>query len=177
MTATVAGVGEGVGRVRNLGAQVWRIVRRNPLLWVLAVFLPPVVTHYYSLAYNNTESLPQAFFLIEKRAEVGRGDYAAYVMRGETPYGRNRQFVKIVAGIPGDFVTVIGRDYFINGMYVGTAKEYSLTGKPLEIADTGVIGEGRYYVMAPHKDSLDSRYAMAGWIGDGDMLGRAYALY
>ena len=36
---------------------------------------------------------------------------------------------------------------------------------------------GRYYVRAPHPDSLDSRYRLTGWISDAQIIGRAYALF
>ena len=35
---------------------------------------------------------------------------------------------------------------------------------PLALGPTGVIPEGHYYVSGTHPDSLDSRYALAGWI-------------
>jgi conjugal transfer pilin signal peptidase TrbI len=32
-------------------------------------------------------------------------------------------------------------------------------------------------VRAPHPDSLDSRYALTGWIAEDQIIGRAYALF
>ena len=36
---------------------------------------------------------------------------------------------------------------------------------------------GRYYVRAPHPDSLDSRYRLTGWVSEEQIIGRAYALF
>jgi conjugal transfer pilin signal peptidase TrbI len=85
-------------------------------------------------------------------------------------------FVKMVKGVPGDVVTREGRDYYINGVKVATAKEFSLKGEPLELGPTGIIPAGRYFVWTPHKDSLDSRYGRAGWISQDDVIGRAKPL-
>jgi conjugal transfer pilin signal peptidase TrbI len=50
-------------------------------------------------------------------------------------------------------------------------------GLPLELGPTGILPAGRYYVRAPHPDSLDSRYWLTGWISDAQIIGRAYALF
>ncbi len=36
---------------------------------------------------------------------------------------------------------------------------------------------GSYYVRAPHPDSLDSRYALTGWVSLSQIFGRAHALF
>ena len=44
-------------------------------------------------------------------------------------------------------------------------------------AAVGVIPAGHYYVYAPHKDSLDSRYALVGWISEEEIIGRTFSLF
>jgi conjugal transfer pilin signal peptidase TrbI len=79
--------------------------------------------------------------------------------------------------MPGDVVTRIDRDFFINGSHVGRAKPFSRQDVPLEPGPTGTLPAGRYYVRAPHPDSLDSRYRLTGWISQSQIIGRAYALF
>ena len=73
-----------------------------------------------------------------------------------------------VSGTPG---------FFVNGEFVGSAKTHSRAGVPLDPAPAGVIPLGRYFVRAPHPDSLDSRYRTPGLIAQSQVIGRAYALF
>ena len=89
--------------------------------------------------------------------------------------------IKRVAGVPGDRVTRTdagqGRwHYYVNGTFAGTAKAFSRSGAPLAPGPLGTLPAGRYYVLGTHPDSLDSRYALAGWNPQARLLGRAYPL-
>jgi conjugal transfer pilin signal peptidase TrbI len=101
----------------------------------------------------------------------------AFRWPGGGPYPAGVTFVKVIAGIAGDEVTRADRDFFVNGAHVGEAKSVSREGAPLELGPTGVLPPGRYYVRAPHPDSLDSRYRLTGWISEEQIIGRAYALF
>jgi conjugal transfer pilin signal peptidase TrbI len=47
----------------------------------------------------------------------------------------------------------------------------------LALGPTGVIPANHFYVYAPHKDSLDSRFALTGWIPLERVSGRAIPLF
>ena len=67
--------------------------------------------------------------------------------------------IKRVAGIPGDLITVHGKDFFCNGEYLGKAKEYSMRGTPLEsYTITGLVPDHKIFLMGDSPDSFDSRY-------------------
>lgn len=132
---------------------------------------------HYTLAFNVTESLPYRLFLIHKDEQPERGQYVAFRWRGGGPYPPGVTFVKEVAGEPGDLVTRVDHDFFVNGRYVGQAKPTSRKGLVLEPGPTGTLPGGTYYVRAPHPDSLDSRYQLAGWISQAQIIGRAHALF
>ncbi len=72
---------------------------------------------------------------------------------------------------------VRNNEYFINGRFIGTAKDYSKAGVLTKKTKSGVIPEGRYFVYAPHKDSFDSRYEEIGWISNSEVIGHAYPIY
>jgi conjugal transfer pilin signal peptidase TrbI len=47
----------------------------------------------------------------------------------------------------------------------------------LTLGPTGVIPPGHYFVWTPHRDSLDSRYALTGWIKDAQLQGKSIPLF
>ena len=59
----------------------------------------------------------------------------------------------------GQTLTVKGRDFFCDNIFIGVAKEKTLSGKPLTLfVFNGVIPDGKLFVMGNHRDSYDSRY-------------------
>ncbi|WP_303783166.1 S26 family signal peptidase [Azovibrio restrictus] len=53
----------------------------------------------------------------------------------------------------------------------------SKDGMPLAPGPVGVIQEGHYYMAAPNPDSLDSRYALVGWVVDSQIVGRGIKIF
>ncbi len=138
-----------------------------------------VFNMFFTIGINATESLPNHVFLVLKgQTDIKRGDYVSFKWNGAGPYAADLTFIKIVKGVAGDKVTVTdNRRIYINDVYVGTATTKSRHGIPLEVGPAGVIPSGYFYAHAPHKDSLDSRYAMAGWISEDRIRGRAIPLF
>lgn len=128
----------------------------------------------YQFGLNETESLPNWGFLVNKTIKVPhRGDYFAFVAPPNPYYPAGQVFTKHVVGVPGDVVTVKGRDFYVNGVFIGTAKTHSKTGAVAVMSDPGVIPAGHYFMNTPHPDSLDSRYKMIGLIGTERLVGKA----
>jgi conjugal transfer pilin signal peptidase TrbI len=131
----------------------------------------------YTVGLNASESLPERLFLIDRTGIPGRGDLVAFRWPGGGPYPKGATFIKRIAGVPGDAVMALEGDFFVNCVPVGTAKPASRQGVPLEPGPTGTLPPGTYYVRAPHPDSLDSRYALTGWVTRAQIIGRAHALF
>jgi conjugal transfer pilin signal peptidase TrbI len=159
----------------------------------------------YRLGINTTHSLPNHLFLIHRGEKVTRGDYVCFEWQGAapdssthppqaphsthssdspqspqspySPYPASTRFIKIVKGLEGDQVTQSQREFFVNGVSQGHAKEKDRLGQKLALGPTGVIPTGALYVWAPHPDSLDSRYQLAGWIQHSQIIGRAYVIF
>ena len=129
----------------------------------------------WGFALNETESLPNWAFAVDKADRAPkRGEYFVFVARANPYYPAGMQFTKKVVGVPGDIVTVTAsRDFFINGQFVGHAKERSKRGDIAVMSDPGVIPAGHYFVVTPHPDSLDSRYKMIGLIDHSRLVGKA----
>lgn len=147
--------------------------------WIAIVGAILTFNHSFLISFNVSESLPQSVFLVlkgDKRA-LATGDYVAFRWVGGGPYKAGMGLLKRIRGVEGDRVETHGRDFYVAGQYVGHAKRLSKTGVPLALGPTGVIPAGHFYMSAPHKDSLDSRYALTGWIPVERVIGRALPLF
>jgi len=132
---------------------------------------------HYALGLNATHSLPGTLYLIERGALPQRGEHVAFRWAGGGPYPAGVTFIKVLAGQPGDTVTREDATFVVAGTALGQAKPTSRRGEPLDPGPTGALPEGRYFVFAPHPDSLDSRYALTGWIARKQIIGRARAIF
>ena len=163
--------------LRLFGRALVGHVRRRATTYACMAAFALLFQHGFGFGLNGSESLPHHLYLIHKGAAIQRGDYVAFRWHGGGPYPAGVTFIKIAAGVPGDTVSRMNRSYYVNGMYVGTAKTHARNGQPLALMDTGVLGVHVYYVQAPHPDSLDSRYRLTSWITKERIIGRAYALF
>ena len=152
-------------------------LRRWAIAYLVLVVAAAQFQAHFEFGLNASPSLPERFFLIHKGELPQRGQFVAFRWPGGGPYPAGVTFVKVIAGMAGDTVTRTDRDFLVNGTPVGHAKTLSRRGVPLEPGPTGVLPPGRYYVRAPHPDSLDSRYRLAGWVSEEQIIGRAYALF
>ena len=152
-------------------------LRRHATATLLLLFAAWLFQTQFVIGVNATESFPERLFLIHKGERATRGQLVAFRWGGGGPYAAGVTFVKRIAGAAGDRVSRADRAFYVNGIPVGSAKRVSRLGLPLALGPTGVLPPGRYYVQAPHPDSLDSRYALSGWVSESQIIGRAYALF
>lgn len=165
-------------RSLELAQKVSTSILKWKWVWLGGISAMLVFGHWFTLGINASQSLPQTAYLVHKKDhELHRGDFVSFRWHGGGPYSPGVSFTKIVKGVPGDVVTMQGRDVYINGQYVSTAKTRATTGQPLELGRTGVIPPGHYYVHGTNKDSLDSRYAITGWIKAEAVVGKAQPIF
>lgn len=157
------------------------IVRSLPFyLWGLVLMVG--FGRSFTFAINLSDSLDGRVFLIEKGRQPRPGDYAAFLFAGDRPFERDTRLLKQIAGEVGTLVTTAphqggGMDFFVDGRFVGTAKSRANAGYSLTPGPTGTIPAGYFYMMAPHPDSFDSRYALLGWVSQEQIMGRAIRLF
>jgi conjugal transfer pilin signal peptidase TrbI len=164
-------------RVRKLAIDVLHSIWKWRWLWALGIAGLIAFNAFFMLAITISPSLPQYAFLVHKREHsLARGDYVSFIWRGQKYFPSGMPFTKIVLGVPGDVVSLVDREVYINGKPIALAKFRSKHGEPLELGPTGVIPPGMYYVHGTHPDSLDSRYAVTGWIRADQVIGRAYPI-
>lgn len=152
-----------------------RLWRLPVVLWAMVGYL--AVTKSYLLTINLTDSLPGTIFLIDKRAFPSEGELLAFRWANDWPYPKGSIFVKRLSGLPGAIVSAQGSRYFVNGREIGIAKPQSKSGVALKPGLIGAIPPGHYFVSADHPDSLDSRYALTGWVAEDQILGKASRVF
>jgi len=130
----------------------------------------------YVLGVNVSNSLPWHIFLIEKNTKVKRGDYVAFHSLKNSILDGKVILIKKIVGVAGDRVEEKRRHYYINDQDYGFSHELTQKGTALHLGPTGIIPFEKYYVSAPNPLSFDSRYAELGWIGESQMIGKAYPL-
>ena len=154
-----------------------RHLRRWGIAYAAAMAAAAWFHSHYALGLNASRSLPGTLYLIERGTLPQRGEHVAFRWAGGGAYPAGVTFIKLLAGQAGDTVARDGAVFSVAGTPIGPAKPLSRRGEPLEPGPTGTLPEGRYFVFAPHPDSLDSRYALTGWIAREQIIGRARAIF
>ena len=89
-----------------------------------------------------------------------KGEYFAFrflAVTNEPRYGRD--FVKRLGCVEGEYLENRGRKFYCDGEYLGTAKEFSKTGKALRIFQyNGIIPKDSYFAVGETNDSYDSKF-------------------
>ncbi|MEM6415607.1 MAG: S26 family signal peptidase [Pseudomonadota bacterium] len=152
----------------------WRRVLFLGLLFAVLTFIGFAMRWERSwyVTINWTQSLSHWAFIVDKNAEPVIGDYVDFYPP-ENPYYQNINFVKLIVAGPGDEVVCRGRAFLVDGAVVAIAKTHSQAGDPLVQGPCGTVPAGHYFVIAPHKDSFDSRYKEIGHVAQTRVRGVA----
>lgn len=125
---------------------------------------------------NQTQSLPNWVFVVDKGVRPARGDMVAFVPGPNPYYPEALPFVKIVRGLPGDEVSIEGVEIAVNGERLGAIKSLTGANPNVTAMDPGTIPEGQFFVWSPSPDSFDSRYKEIGYVENTRIIGRARPL-
>ena len=145
----------------------------------ISILLWAGISRRVTLAVNYTASLHNHLFLVVKNpnSPPKRGDFVYLRFPGHKFFSSQDLFMKIVKGVPGDWLQTKGREIYINGIRVALAKEKSLVGDTLDpLHFSGKIPEGKLFLMGEHLDSYDSRYEDIGLVDASRILGTGYAI-
>jgi conjugal transfer pilin signal peptidase TrbI len=173
-----------VGDFLRHARQRWYLYLPIIAIWSLA---------YVRLFIDATPRVPDPFQLDTEPAlsrclaaawlctQLQRGDFIVFSFAGEAqqryPGLRGQPFFKIVRGLPGDTVTVSGRQVAINGEDVGVAKTKAYDRRPLAPIAPTVIPPRYYYVQGTSPDSFDSRYQESGLVRAEQVIGVVVPLF
>lgn len=125
---------------------------------------------------NQTQSLPNWMFIVDKGVLPSHGDMVAFVPGPNPYYPADLPFVKIVRGVGGDDVSIEGVEIAVNGHRLGAIKSLTGANPNVTAIDPGTIPDGQYFVWSPSPDSFDSRYKEIGYVEDIRIIGRARPL-
>ncbi|MBE0468242.1 MAG: S26 family signal peptidase [Methyloprofundus sp.] len=151
-----------------------------PVLFFFLAYL--AFSYLFSFGINFTHSLPYKYFIFAKHFDVKdleREDIVKARYLNGYAFEQGSLFVKRIGGMPGDEITHIGQDVYINGKHIGTAKLFggiNQDGDPLDMSEPGVIPNNYYFLYTSHPDSFDSRYRYLGlvherWIKGKSLIG------
>lgn len=104
-----------------------------------------------ALTLNVSPSIPLGMY---RRAFGAPLTYGAVVRFAGGPYGRSRNFLKYVAALPGDHVTITTDSYIVSRGRIGTVRGDI---RPAHLYD-GEVSPGYVFVAGMHPYSYDSRY-------------------
>ena len=135
------------------------------LLWVIA---------HYRFAGNETDSLPDAFFIVALGQHVPqRGELLPFRIGASVRhYPTGMIFIKQVVGMPGDALVWQGDTAYVGGQRVGVARSHTPSGDVLVRTPAVVIPPEHYFVATEHPDSYDSRYQDVGLVSAAQIAGR-----
>lgn len=161
----------------------WYLYLPVLLIWTLAyIRLLVDPTPHLPLLFNWTPSLPyHVAWLQTDTAPLQRGELIIYRFDGPAqafaPGLRGQPLFKQVRGLPGDTISVSGREVAINGQPVGRAKATAHDGRALAPLAPGRIPTGQYYVQGSSPDAFDSRYQASGLVRADQVIGRVRPLW
>lgn len=107
----------------------------------------------FGFKYNCSESLPNTLYLSTSSNNISKGDIVDFKLEHSSV-----TFIKVVGGIPGDFIQVDKDEIFINEEKIGKALNN------LNPIEQGVIPENFYFMVGEHPESFDSRYNEFGLV-------------
>lgn len=141
------------------------------LLVVLGVISQ--ISNHLGLVYSRTDSLPHHLFLHFKQLKPKRGDCTCI----DCPWYGGRVIKKVV-GIGGDSITydATGSLWVGRHLKVGRPKKKAKDGRLLTPIKSGIIPQGKVFVMGEHERSFDSRYEELGLVLEKELQGRLVAL-
>jgi conjugal transfer pilin signal peptidase TrbI len=159
-----------------------RFLRRAGLTLLVVLGSGAYLTERFHIGYDDQDHQclpPYRWFLIDRHDhDITQGEIIAFAALGLGPYFRDGQIIiKRAAGVPGDRIQVDPETVRINGAQVGDGLALAGTLKrpPDAFLRDDSVPPGHLWVMGATADSFDSRYW--GFLPDGQVIGRAYALW
>lgn len=121
-----------------------------------------ILSFYLTIGLNFTPSMPQSVYIFNKRySHVYNGDIVSFKLNIPNPYiPTDAKVIKKVFCKEGQYLTIektrISCDLITENI---KQKDLDSKGRPLAPFNwQGVVPQGKFFAVAEHKDSFDSRY-------------------
>lgn len=158
----------------------WKIALGLLMPAIALIAADRLIAPHYRVAFNESKSLPGTLYLVETGAQPKcgvDGDFVQFRMPSDARWYTDQNMLKVAKGCPGDEISIVDRQVYINGWLAGDAVPELQDGTPMEIIQAGVIPEGHYYMWASHPSSFDSRYAEFKLIPEEQVIGAARKIF
>lgn len=131
------------------------------------------------LTVNPTSSLRQTLFVLNRHVSpesIVTGDIVRFPFNDAVTKGPVH-LLKRVGCNQGQLLTVTDqKEYFCDGKWLGKAKDRSRLGSPIQnFKFNGLVPRGKFFALADHKDSYDSRYF--GFVELSHVVAKAYPIF
>ena len=131
------------------------------------------------MTYSLTPSLSHRLFILNRNVDLNKikdGDIVRFPF-SDSFTGGKVYLLKRVGCVPGELLTADrDKNYFCGQRWLGHAKSMSSKGVPVaSFKYTGEVPPGKFFAIADHKDSYDSRYI--GFIDISSIEAKAYPVF
>lgn len=147
------------------------------LIMLPAMYLGISIPNHISVTLTRSMDHRVYFLDLIQPNQIKRGAYVLF----DIPIGlikdlKMNKAIKRVGCIGGNTLRVKKGDYFCDAVYLGTAKPYSINGKPLQsFSYDGVIPAKKLFMVGDSVDSYDSRYW--GFLDQKEVSSSAYPIF
>lgn len=166
---------------RKLPLRLPQLQNKNLLKAValMAVCVPIGMAIPKYLTVSISSSLGDHVFIMRGLSEYRpkQGDLVRYPHNDAVTGNKQVYMLKRVECVAGQRLSVDkAKEYWCDGRYIGRAKDRSKQGVPVQnFVYDGIVPEGKFFALAPHIDSYDSRYY--GLVDSTSVVATAYALF
>lgn len=134
------------------------IKQRRVAIPLFVAFVLTINYLYAHLVVITSPSLKHRFFW-KCDGLSQKGDYISFRFSHPLIEEGEVSLTKRIACVEGDNLRLEGRTFYCNDIFVGTAKEKSMKGKPLPLFQfSGQVPAGKLFMTGDTVDSFDSRY-------------------
>ena len=130
------------------------------------------------LCISETDSMKYHLFVLRPfQTGIQTGIIVSYPHSDAVTNNKTISMLKRVACSAGQHLKAdaTNREYYCDGKYLARAKTHSAKGVPVQnFLFDGLIPEGKFFALAPHIDSYDSRYY--GLVDTSSVTGVFYPL-
>ena len=145
--------------------------------WVMLIGLSGttyLVMTLTQLGIGQTPSLPYRYYFTVKGLTPQLYDLASIKGHTTAYHPQHLSYVKRLAGVSGERITIKDNKLFIGGRFIGTLRTHTRCGQPLTPLKAQFIPQGYVFVSADHPHSFDSRYAEFGLVKRKHIQGKTW---
>lgn len=131
------------------------------LFFIIIFLVVLAIQPRYKIVFQTDYSVNFEIGILDLyKKTIEKGEYFGFyflALNNDERYGW--KFVKRLACKEGEHLETIGRDFYCNSEYIGTAKSFDKKGNPTTIFHyKGIIPRGSLFAIGESLDSFDSKY-------------------